>query len=227
MASGYLIVTRFEVLYDTALHSGMCDDHPIAGEPIYGIPHRNRPIPPQDMPQYRGVDRKPLQPLSFANARLFTEMGTPCEANEATALLDEIASATGRDDGWVTAPKDILKVWNTLGDGQRRYEIIFGKEWEDGTKPSPNAQFLGYDAAYFGPDHFSCVCDTLFMPRWHGADPEGVLFKEHFRRLNRDGLFGTSAEALNFLQYYLSFDWTEREDKMTSIEVYAVRAAAL
>jgi hypothetical protein len=29
-------------------------------------------------------------------------------------------------------------------------------------------------------------------------------------------------EALDYLQYYLSFDWTERADTFTSIEVHAL-----
>jgi hypothetical protein len=54
----------------------------------------------------------------------------------------------------------------------------------------------------------SCGASTCF-PRWHGTDPEGVLFREHFERLNRHGLFESAQEASAFLAFYLSFDWTE------------------
>ena len=225
MSAGYLIATRFDVLYDAALRSGKYDDNQKTNQPIYGLPHKSRPVLPPDMPQYRGTYRKPLWALSFENARRFTELDTPCEANEATAMLDEIESATGREDGWVTVEDEILRVWNALGDDQPRYEIIFGNEWGDAAKPPPGAQFLGCDSAYFAGNHFSCICDAMFLPQWHGTDPEGVLFKEHFRKLNRNGLFNTNAEALDFLRYYLSFDWTEHDDNLTSIEVYALHAA--
>ena len=222
MASGYLIVTRFSVLYEAALRSGRYDDNPRESGPIYSIPHRSRPVPPEGLPQYRGIDREPLQGLTFEHARLFTEAGFPCEANEATVLLDEIESTTGRDDGWVTASEDIQRVWKALGESRSKYEIIFAKEWRDRTEPPQDAQLLGSDAAHFVFDCFSCICDALFIPRWHGTDLEGILFQSYFSKLNPNGLFDTNEEAMDYLRYYLSFDWTERDENFTSIEVYAL-----
>jgi hypothetical protein len=212
MASGYLIATRFNVLYAAALASGRYVTNPATSEPVYGIPHRSRPVPPQGMPQYRGIDRDPPDPDSLS-----------AETDEANLLLPEILSAADRTDGWVTAEKDILRVWNALGARQAKYEIIFGKEWEDAAEPPPGAQFLGCDAAYFASDHFSCICDALFIPLWHGTDPEGTLFKEYFCRLNTNGLFNSNDEALEYLRYYLGFDWTEHDDRFTSIEVYVLQ----
>jgi hypothetical protein len=226
MASGYLIVTKFSVLYDTALRSGRYDDNPKTSSPIYGIPHRSRPVPPEGLPQYRGIDREPLQGLTYDYARLFTEAGFPREANEATVLLDEIESTTGRDDGWVTASEDIQRVWKALWESRSKYELIFAKEWHDRTEPPQNAQLLGSDAAYFVFDCFSCICDALFIPRWHGTDLEGILFQSYFSKLNPNGLFDTNGEAMDYLRYYLSLDWTERDENFTSIEVYALPDAA-
>ncbi len=59
--------------------------------------------------------------------------------------------------------------------------------------------------------HFSQLCDCLVIPRWHGTDEEGTLFLDHFRRLNRRGLFDERQEAEDFQEYYLSFDWRERD----------------
>ncbi|HVP09648.1 MAG TPA: hypothetical protein VMV94_00500 [Phycisphaerae bacterium] len=126
----------------------------------------------------------------------------------------------------MTAEADILRAWSALGATRAKYEIIFGKEQADGTQPPPGARFLGCDAAQFVSGHFSCICDALFFPRWHGTDLEGVLFKEHFSKLNRNGLFGSNEEAMDYLRYYLSFDWTERSDKFTSIEVYEIAATS-
>ncbi len=54
------------------------------------------------------------------------------------------------------------------------------------------------------------------------TDLEGVLFQPYFSKLNPNGLFDTNEEALDYLRYYLSFDWTERSENFTSIEVYAL-----
>ena len=49
----------------------------------------------------------------------------------------------------------------------------------------------------------------MLFPRWHGSDPEGTLFRDHFEKLNSFGLFYNRNDAREFLKYYLSFDWTE------------------
>jgi hypothetical protein len=219
MASGYLIVTRFEVLYDAALRSGRYDQLP---HPIYGVPHRSSPVPQPGRPRYRGIDRQPLEALSADEARDIAAAGTPCEATPATVLLATIEAATARKDGWLTTPDDVLRVWAALGGERARREVIFAREHFDDTPPPAHAEYLGADTAHFVVDHFSCICDALFIPRWHGTDEEGVLFRAHFDKLNRNGLFDTNADALDYLQYYLSFDWTERDENFTSIEVYAV-----
>ena len=226
MASGYLIATRFDVLYGAALEADLHNDNPAVSTPIYGIPHKSLPSPNGPRPRYQGIDREPLSAISFEDARRIAEGGTPCEATEATALLDEIELATGRTDGWVTDGQSIRKVWAALGKYQTNYEVVFGKEYKDTTHPPKDAEFLGCDAAYFPGDCFSCICDALFFPRWHGTDAEGTLFRPHFDKLNQNGLFDSNEAALDYLRYYLSFDWTERADNFTSIEVYSVKPAA-
>lgn len=221
MASGFLIPTHFDALYAADMQQGTYDRH--AGDvAIYGIPHRNHPTPTPDRPAYRGIDRVPLIALSFENARLFTKCGTPCEATEATNLLDELEVASGREDGWITDADSVRRAWNALGEAREKYEVVFAKEYQDPAAPPEAAVFLGCDVAYFGGDHFSCICDALFFPRWHGTDKEGTLFRAHFDKLNTHGLFNTNEEALEYLRYYLSFDWTERDDTFTSIEVYSI-----
>jgi len=226
MASGYLFVTRYEVIYEAALQSGRYDKNPVTGvtdaKPIYGLPHPSRPILTAGSLRYRGIDREPLGALSVALANVIAKSGVPCEATPATALLDEIELATGREDGWLTELADVQRVWAMLNADQAKFEVIFGKEYEDNACPPAGAQYLGSDAAYFVPDHFSCICDSLFIPRWHGTDLDGTLFREHFEKLNCNGLFRSNQEALDYLRYYLSIDWTERADNFTSIEVYSV-----
>ena len=49
----------------------------------------------------------------------------------------------------------------------------------------------------------------MLIPRWHGTDNEGILFKDYFNKLSKHGLFETHDIAKSFLDFYLSFDWTE------------------
>ncbi len=225
MASGYLIATRFNALYAAAIHQGTYDNHPAVSAPLYGIPHKSIPSPDGTRPECRGIDREPHSALSFENARLYTDSGIPCKATDATALLDDIEVAIGRNDGWVTEGESIRKVWDALGEAQAKYEVVFAKEYEDAARPPNDAAFLGCDTAYFIFDHFSCICDALFFPRWHGTDLEGTLSRPHFDKLNRNGLFDSNQVAWDYLRCYLSFGWTERADNFTSIEVYSANPA--
>jgi hypothetical protein len=67
----------------------------------------------------------------------------------------------------------------------------------------------GYDATYFIGDHFSAIADSMFFPRYHGTDNEGTLFQDYHESLNNNGLFKSANEAHEFLNFYLSQDWTE------------------
>jgi hypothetical protein len=92
-------------------------------------------------------------------------------------------------------------------------------------QPPPNFRFIGYEPNYFAGDWFSPISDCMCFPRWHGTDREGVLFSDWFSRLNTQGLFDTKEEAQNFLNYYLSFDWTERGDyRIAEVWVQAARS---
>ena len=52
----------------------------------------------------------------------------------------------------------------------------------------------------------------MCFPTWHGPDQDGTLFLEYFSRLNEYGLFPSADLAKEFLEFYLSFDWTETGD---------------
>lgn len=224
MASGYKILIRYEVAYRRALESHSYDDNPIA-HPVYAVPCAAYPDPPLWQPKYRGIDREDLPAMTDEDARMWSAASpggsVTYEATPATRFLRVVELKTGREDGWVTSMSDILAAWTLLGPAQDDYEIVFGRESGDSTDALGH-EFLGCDAAYWEGDRFSCICDALFFPRWHGTDPEGVLFLPHFQTLNANGLFDTNTAALGYLEFYTSFPWTERDEDFTSIEVYAV-----
>jgi len=73
-------------------------------------------------------------------------------------------------------------------------------------------RFYGYDITYIPGIHgaFSIINDCMFICKWHGCDEDGTVFLQHYTRLNENGLFNTVIEAIDYMKYYLSFDWSER-----------------
>jgi hypothetical protein len=228
MSTGYLIATRYQVLYEQALASHRYDAA-AHHRPIYGVPSSEHPTPPAGAPRYRGIDRNSLAPLSFHDARLFAEAwpSSGIVATEATDLLAAIQRRAGRLDDWISTVEDAVAVWGRLGSDMWRYELIFGKEFDDPATVPSFCTLLGYDVAAFGGDNFSCICDALFFPRWHGTDADGLLFADYYASLNANGLFDSNVIALSYRDYYLSFDWTEHGVNFTSIAVYGVNLDAV
>ena len=77
----------------------------------------------------------------------------------------------------------------------------------------PNGyRFCGYDITFIPGLHgaFSIINDCMFICQWHGCDEEGTAFSNYFNRLNENGLFNKATEAIDYMNYYLSFDWSER-----------------
>jgi hypothetical protein len=87
-----------------------------------------------------------------------------------------------------------------------------GKNCRNVEKAPAGFSSIGFEPPFFYSDHFSASCDCMLVPRWHGTDKEGALFKEYFQMLNQYGLFADPLTAERFLKYYLSFDWTETGD---------------
>lgn len=217
MNAGYIIQTRFEVLYRdhaSSPTSPCCSDHP-----LYGLPIRGREAPRADQPWYRGTNRDPVSALSYERSQWFEENNYPLRATPATNLLAEIEDRTDRDDGYVTLREDVLRIWEALGDEQRTYEAIYAHTGDTSGIPD-DVIFLGYDYGYDGSDHFSCICDCMFFPFWHGTDKEGTAFLDHYQRLNRHGLFDTVKDAQAFFDHYQSIEWTEHSGTFALIHVY-------
>lgn len=82
---------------------------------------------------------------------------------------------------------------------------------------------LGFDVGYWGSDHFSALCDSLLMPRWHGAPPEAFdALRSWGEKLTPAQLLATSADAHAFRSWYLAQEWSERESFPGQIEVIRV-----
>ncbi|MSQ09420.1 MAG: hypothetical protein EXR52_00205 [Dehalococcoidia bacterium] len=147
----------------------------------------------------------------------------PLVAIPATQVMTRLESLTPWDDSLIWGYGDLRLVWRALGKDTRDCEVIFQRVPGDTRALPPQARLLGFDVAYTNSDHFSCICDALFLPRWHGTDQEGVLFAEHFARLNEHGLFRSQRDAEAYLAHYHSFDWTEHSDGTAVLEIHAIR----
>jgi hypothetical protein len=230
LESGFTILKRYEVLYSQAIASRRFHREGVAG-PVYAIPLGEDPEP-QGAPRYRGLNRDRVHPVFPDYSESFIEMlGRDQETLEASRAIGEIFERL--DPGaewlreWLPRVDDAQHVWERLGRRRHEYEVIFARAYQDTSIVPESAYFLGCDAADPYPGGFSCISDALFFPVWHGTDPEGVLFAEHFARLNQHGLFDTHDEAFDYLRCYLSFDWTERSHLFTSVEIYAVDMASV
>jgi hypothetical protein len=187
-STGFLIVKTYCKLYkDHVNRYSLSHD-------LYAIPRIDRK--PEDYCiQYRGIDRDAWNPYSDKDKL----------ANNRMLMLTE------KKYGWLDFLFDLNSSQSVLDliEDKRDHEIIWVKTIMSQSVPPNNFFSVGFEPTYFTGDHFSALCDCMLFPRWHGTDPEGILFSEHFKKLNQYGLFNSADDAVEFLDYYLSFEWTE------------------
>ncbi len=128
------------------------------------------------------------------------------EANLALGRLDKAKKA---DYDFLKSYQDVMHVFRLLQVPVER-EVIWIRDVESDSSEPPDYPLLGYEPAMFGGDWFSALSDCMCFPIWHGTDTVGELFKMHHDNLNQYALFNTPNMARDFLEYYRSFDWTEK-----------------
>ena len=131
--------------------------------------------------------------------------------NLAEIYMAELAEKDVCKDGFLLSENELSTVFSFIST-PKDYEIIWVRLAGSPAIPPLGFQSIGFEPSYFIGDHFSASCDCMLFPRWHGTDKEGTLFLGYFNRLNTHGLFESTDDASAFLDYYLSFDWTERGD---------------
>ncbi len=189
--AGFLIVKTYQKLYlDYVTRYNLTRDW-------YAIPRIDK-NPEQNPIQYRGLDRDALS--EFEDSDILAEI-----------RLAELNTADKCFDGLIVQYTDAQEAYNYLDDKQN-YEIIWTRIAGCTHMPQPDFLSIGFEPTYFVGDHFAAQCDCMLFPRWHGTDDEGILFMNYFHKLNEYGLFNSPQEAREFLDYYLSFDWTETGD---------------
>jgi hypothetical protein len=212
MDSGYLIVKTFERVYREYLKLRDFKGYSLPHDRvIYSIPW-NEKSANDYAKQYRGVDRDSLFSWDEKDEEYFRGSGMVVEPEdaelEACLAIGRLNKATKADYGLIQSHEDAVSVFNLIQVPVER-EIIWIRDAESDTHTQPDYPLLGYEPTWLG-GWFSAISDCMCFPKWHGTDIEGELFKMYHDNLNQYALFDTAKMARDFLEYYLSFDWTER-----------------
>jgi hypothetical protein len=143
--------------------------------------------------QYRGVARAPADAQTLANISAAAHGTIPPGSVGEDDVIDTLALASYLLN---------LVPTRTLS------EVIYV---ETG-RFSETHKTLGFDAGYWGGDHFSLIADVAITPRWHPPPPDAfALIAERLKPLNDYMLFPTANEAASFVQFYRAQDWAETE----------------
>jgi hypothetical protein len=189
---GFLIVKTYPVIW-----SEYARKYDLQRD-FYGLPRKDL-NPSEQRIQYRGLDRDALDAYKDSE-------------NLAEIRMEELEKIGKCYDGFLFDIDTARDVWGLLEAKKDEYEIVWTRIAGEKAPPPVGINSIGFEPSYFLGDHFSASSDCMVIPRWHGTDDEGNLFAEHFKNLNRYGLFNTPEKAKTFLEYYLSFDWTETGD---------------
>lgn len=186
--AGFLIVKTFFALYrDYVGGYNLTHDH-------YAVPRIDR-SPETYAIKYRGLDRDALSE-------------SECSTKLAQVRVADLKKPQKCIDGFLFAYNDALDIMGCL-DNKQDYEIIWTRISRSDQVPPKDFVSVGFEPTYFEGDHFAAQCDCLSFPRWHGSDKDATLFQKYYQQLNPHGLFESPREATEFLNYYLTSDWTE------------------
>lgn len=212
MNSGYLIVKTFERMYREYLELRDAMKYPLPNDKsIYSIPWKEM-SPDTYNKQYSGVSREPIFSWNDKDEQYFRGKGMVVEPKDAELnahrALGQLEMSQKADYDFIKSYDDALNVFELPGIQTER-EIIWIRDMESYSLEPPDYPLLGYEPATFG-GWFSAISDCMCFPVWHGTDTDGELFKMHHDNLNRYALFNTPEAAREFLDYYSSFEWTEK-----------------
>lgn len=210
--AAFLIVKKYTSLFSERILQTIAT---YPNENLYAIPTCNKKL--ETMPiKYQGTDREPIQ-AGFDTVYVHNENKMASHTKAEHAMYEQWKKTSinlrglNHFDFQLTSLQETLDVLQIAEqESPNVYEIIW-VQLAGNNAPAPNDFILaGYDVSFFPEGSFSAICDCMCIPRWHGTDDEGELFKSFFLQLNQHGLFKDAETALAFLHHYQSFDWTEQ-----------------
>ncbi len=202
LSFGYLVVEKYPYLYEKYKQRYQLTHD------LYALPRMDRN--PEDYPiQYRGIDRDCLEPNDMAPRNLAEMRMAEIAMQVKKEKRDYYYSEYYPDQDFI--PVEMLdEMYEWLEDDRPKFETIFVRIAGIPCDIPEGYRSIGFEPSYFNSDHFSASCDCMLISRWHRTDNEGSLFLRYFNQLNKYGMFDSPEAAREFLDYYLSFDWTER-----------------
>ena len=233
ITSGFLIVKTFARMCREYLASLAHGWPHLLGRRGYSVPRRS--VPPEQMPrQYRGLHREPIQ--GWVEALRGSGVVEPTDQElEASLALTQLDREGKSDNDFVHELTDAKKLMEMIDPPVER-EIIWARIVDEGYPPPAEisqddpilrkTELLGYDpSAFYPPYCSSAIAESMFFTWWLCDDEETLRFAAHHEKLNKWGLFRTSADAAQFLEVYLHAlapDADEREYGHRIVEVRAL-----
>jgi hypothetical protein len=146
---------------------------------------------------YRGISRDPLTPFPSSDPKIQDLLSSPSDSSYSKAREyfhrvsiisnPKHAEDDSLDEDLVESLEEAQKI-RLLLENPDEFGIVFLSRipFDFGL------QTLGYDIGYWGGDHYSIICDTAIMPRWHPPSPNGFNeISEMLRPLNEHVLFNS------------------------------------
>lgn len=188
--AGFMVVLTFEAQYRKYLQDR---DYVTDWEASYCMPLPS--VPPEKMAhKYRGTDREALD--------AFTGSDNPGES-----FLGGLEDQNNAD-GSIIRNFDDAKTALSMTPDKADREIIWVKSMFSQAEAPNGYVSVGFEPVWFASG-FSALCDCMHFMRWHGTDDEGTAFAKYMKLFNGHGLFKTKEVAIEYIDFYLSFDWAE------------------
>jgi hypothetical protein len=214
VASGFLIVKTFDRYYREYIEQRESIKGALPKGQIYSVP-RSGVGPEAVSKKYRGIDRDPLFAWNSKDEEYFRGTGLVVEPipRELTAHLaiGELEKEQKADYDFIFDREEVRRILGLI-EAPRERELIWVGEIDSNPVRPSDCVLLGYEPTMFWGHHFSAISDCMCFPCWHGHDDEGTLFLPYHERLNEHALFNTPQDAREYIDFYLSHDWTETGD---------------
>jgi hypothetical protein len=112
------------------------------------------------------------------------------------------------NEGFDTLFHDLDYALETCKKAGNIYEVIKISLMEQNCDTE---NFLGFDVGYYGGDCFSALCDSIIMPQWHPIPSDCIsTLLPHIRKLNHNLLYQNYKDALDYCNFYLKQEWSEK-----------------
>ena len=210
--AGYLIVKTYERMYRE--YTGPRDTG-------YSVP-RDGAQADAITKRYRGIARDPVKAWTEEDLRLGLPFFGPITEPAASLHMSELEEAGASIEDFILSQADADAVFALLAH-PNEWELIWACRHGDiGSRPTQSS-LLGFEPSWWSGDHFSAIMDSMCFPRWHGHDREGTALAQFHEQLNGNALFDAQAQAAEFLAFYCSQEWAEKEEMGVPYVIVEVR----